>query len=112
MQTDRTMKQSKVTKGKIIDLRLEPVARAMAYFPVIEYFDEIEQEVRTFKSYMGYDRRKYEIGESVEVRYYIKNDKKELMINNWSSIWGKGVFAAVFGFIFFLIGLSGSVTIY
>nr|WP_328703112.1 DUF3592 domain-containing protein [Alkalihalobacterium elongatum] len=112
IKTDRTMKHSKVTKGKIIELSREPVARTIGYFPVIEYFDELEQELKTFKSLMGYDKNKFQIGETVEVRYYIKNNKKELMINNWSSVWGKGVFATVFGFIFFLAGLSGPIILF
>ncbi|WP_456279317.1 DUF3592 domain-containing protein [Bacillus sp. AK128] len=102
--TKKYVKHSSVVQGKIIELSKEPVSRTTAYFPVIEYYDEFEQQKKVFKSMMGYDKHRFEVGDLVEVRSYMKKNKQELLINNWSAIWGKGVFSVVFGAFWFLIG--------
>ncbi|UCZ54008.1 DUF3592 domain-containing protein [Bacillus shivajii] len=114
VKTKKNMDQSKVIHGTIVDFIVErmkdsrpghyQISGNVAYFPVIEYVDAIDGTKKQFRSMTGFNKHKHKLGEEIELIYYIKNNRKEVMINHWFVVWGKGTFSLIAGGFLTLIG--------
>ncbi|UOQ84609.1 DUF3592 domain-containing protein [Gracilibacillus salinarum] len=87
------LNNAKVAKGTIKDIKWEPPRRG--YFPVITYLDEYDQ-IKTFESHIGFDKYKYKIGQSVEIRY---NNQKSV-INSFLLVWFEVILFIGLGLMF------------
>lgn len=96
---------SKIITGTVIDMRITPAQKGRtAYYPVIEYCDPETNELESFQHEVANGRSKYNIGDSMELRYYEDGNKKIALINTWSGIWLTPILSIIAGVIFTAFG--------
>lgn len=84
----RLVPMSKIIIGTVIDMNETRTSKGrIAYFPVIEYRDPETCSIESFQHDVGGGRSKYNIGDSLELRYYNDGDKKLVLINSWPGRW-------------------------
>lgn len=94
MKSKRFVANSKVIKGTVIDMHK---GHKGLYYPIIEYFNEEEQKMESFKLDTGTNPLKHKKGDAVELRYYSNGSKKELQLNTWFGLWGAPVLLILLG---------------
>jgi hypothetical protein len=97
---------SKAITGTVIDLHETSTRRnGRAYFPVIEYYDPETNRIESFEHNVGSGRSAYNVGDSLELRYYSDGDRKLVLVNSWSGIWGTLSACIIAGIVFIIFGL-------
>lgn len=97
---------SKVITGTVVNMQATPANRnRTAYYPVIEYCNPDTNEAESFKHEVANGRSKYNIGDTVELRYYDNGERKLVLINTWSGMWLTPIISMIAGAIFAAFGV-------
>lgn len=105
VQRVRLVLGSKVIDGKVIDIQTKFERGGLLYFAVIEYYNEESHTMERFTDGVGSFPSNHEIGDTVKLRYYNNQNKKELITNTWFVIWGAPVVVILMGAVFIIMGL-------
>ncbi|MFC5406459.1 DUF3592 domain-containing protein, partial [Cohnella soli] len=104
---------SKITQGKVVDLIQRYVGnntsggRRKAFFPVIEYFDELEQCTKKFESNGGTSLNlSPQIGDEIKIRYLNHNGNTKAVIDSFFFKYGFSLLFILVGLLFSIIGIA------
>jgi hypothetical protein len=102
----RFKKESTVVAGTVTAIQKGPASKnRTAYYPVIKYVDRSTSAEETFASNTAFEQSRYKVGDSVEVRYLNRGERKQASLNNWFGVWGLAFMLVLFGVIFSAISV-------
>lgn len=107
LRRKRFLADTQPAAGTVIEVRVRGVGRNAVSFPVFE-FRTAEGAVQRAESLMGTGFQRFEVGESVAVRYDPR-DPGRAEVDSFAVLWGLALLRAGFGLLFLILGVVGLV---